>query len=112
MFDEDLARPVVEIRDFETDYLEYEVYTFGNESIVIPIRDEHREASILERLAEERIMHYVKRFDKGAEIEITGPKSVIVRVHRNAIPKIIGRSGKNISKLENKLGLRIDVQEI
>ncbi len=112
MFDEDLARPVVEIRDFETGYLEYEVYTFGNESIVIPIRDEHREASILERLAEERIMHYVKRFDKGAEIEITGPKSVIVRVHRKAIPKIIGRNGKNISKLEDKLGLRIDVQEI
>jgi ATPase len=112
MIGEDLARPVVEIKDFETGYLEYDVFTFGNESVVVPVRSEYREASTVEQLAEERIMHYIRRYDKGAEVEITGPNSAIVRVHRGVIPKIIGKSGKNIARLENKLGLRIDVQEI
>jgi ATPase len=112
MIGEDLARPVVEIKDFETGYLEYDVFTFGNESVVVPVRSEYREASTVEQLAEERIMHYIRSYDKGAEVEITGPNSAIVRVHRGVIPKIIGKSGKNIARLENKLGLRIDVQEI
>ena len=112
MIGEDLARPVVEIKDFETGYLEYDVFTFGNESVVVPIRSQYKESSTVEQLAEERIMYYIKRYDKGAEVEITGPNSVIVRVHRGVIPKIIGKSGKNIARLENKLGLRIDVQEI
>jgi ATPase len=112
MIGEDLARPVVEIKDFETGYLEYDVFTFGNESVVVPVRSQFRESSTVEQLAEERIMYYIKRYDKGAEVEITGPNSAIVRVHRSVIPKIIGKNGKNIARLENKLGLRIDVQEV
>ncbi len=34
----DLARPVVEIRDFITNKLEYEIYTFGEETVVVPIK--------------------------------------------------------------------------
>ncbi len=34
----DLARPVVEVRDFERGYLEYEMFTFGGEKVVVPVR--------------------------------------------------------------------------
>ncbi|MFO7837208.1 MAG: ATPase, T2SS/T4P/T4SS family [Candidatus Thorarchaeota archaeon] len=34
----DLARPVVEIRDFEQGILEHEVFSFGGEKIVVPVR--------------------------------------------------------------------------
>ncbi|MFW9769617.1 MAG: ATPase, T2SS/T4P/T4SS family [Candidatus Thorarchaeota archaeon] len=34
----DLARPVVEVRDFERGVLEYEIFTFGGEKVVVPVR--------------------------------------------------------------------------
>ncbi len=33
MVEQDLARPVIEIRDFESNSLEYEIYTFGEENV-------------------------------------------------------------------------------
>jgi predicted PilT family ATPase len=34
----DLARPVVEVREFERGVLEYEMFTFGGEKVVVPVR--------------------------------------------------------------------------
>lgn len=34
----DLARPVVEVRDFEVGALEYEIFSFGGEKVVVPVR--------------------------------------------------------------------------
>jgi predicted PilT family ATPase len=36
----DLSRPVVEVRDFETGILEFEMFTFGGERIVVPVQGE------------------------------------------------------------------------
>lgn len=38
----DLARPVVEVRDFEAGVLEYEMFTFGGEKVVVPVRGSAR----------------------------------------------------------------------
>jgi len=35
--DKDLARPVIEVRDFSTNELEYEMYSFGQDIVVNPI---------------------------------------------------------------------------
>ncbi len=40
----DLARPVVEVRDFERGALEYEMFSFGGEKVVVPVRGESRTA--------------------------------------------------------------------
>ncbi|MFH1285466.1 MAG: PINc/VapC family ATPase, partial [Candidatus Micrarchaeota archaeon] len=37
MIEADLARPVIDVRDFETNELEYEIYTFGEETVVLPV---------------------------------------------------------------------------
>jgi len=37
MFEADLARPVIEVRDFETKTLEYEIYTYGEQVVVMPV---------------------------------------------------------------------------
>ena len=42
MTEQDLARPIVEIFNFETQELEYEIYTYGEENIVIPILEMKR----------------------------------------------------------------------
>ena len=43
MFERDLARPVIEIQDFETQNLEYEIYTFGEENVIIPVSSNKHE---------------------------------------------------------------------
>ncbi|MFX1326919.1 MAG: ATPase, T2SS/T4P/T4SS family [Promethearchaeota archaeon] len=39
--DKDLARPVVEVRDFKNDRLEFEIYNFGNDVVVNPIESKY-----------------------------------------------------------------------
>ena len=45
MFERDLARPVIEIQDFETSRLEYEIYTFGEENVIIPVSKNNHQKS-------------------------------------------------------------------
>jgi ATPase len=108
MTEQDLARPVVDVRDFENDRLEYEIYTFGEENVVMPVASE--EIDSIKRLAEERIREFVRRFDRNAEVEIIGRDKAIIRVDRDAIPIIIGKSGTTIKELEKMLNIHIDVE--
>ncbi len=110
MTEQDLARPVIEVRNFEDHNLEYEIYTYGEENIVIPISKEAKSGGI-ERLAESKIRDTIRRFDSDAEIEILSNNSIRVRVDKDAIASLIGRGGSTISELERALGVHIDVEE-
>jgi len=107
MVGEDFIRPVVEVRDFETNELKYEIYTFGEENVIVEVT-KASERSPIERLAAERILQEIKRFERGAEVEVRN-NVALVRVNADAIPKLIGKKGKNISKLEERLGIKIEV---
>ena len=37
MTEDDLARPIVEVKDFASGLVEYEIYTYGEENIVVPV---------------------------------------------------------------------------
>ena len=111
MTEEDLARPVIEIRDFETGNLEYEIYTFGNENVVVPVSEFKEKPKPLEKLAEEKILDEIRRFDPNAEVELKD-NYAIVKVSRKAIPRLVGKGGLTISRLEKKLGIRLEVQPI
>ncbi|OIO20793.1 hypothetical protein AUJ17_05615 [Candidatus Micrarchaeota archaeon CG1_02_47_40] len=118
MVEEDLARPVIEVKEFETGKLEYEIYKFGEETVVLPISEEMEKASarasepIDEEAAAQRIEKALGRIVKhGYELEFRGRKAVI-HVHKKDIPKIIGRGGENISRIEKEVGVKIDVKEI
>jgi len=104
-----LARPVIEVRNFENHSLEYEIYTYGEENIVIPISKEAKSGGI-ERLAESKIRDTIRRFDSDAEIEILSNNSIRVRVDKSVMPSIIGRGGATINDLEKDLGVHIDVE--
>jgi len=109
MTEQDLARPVIDVRDFETGKLEYEIYTFGEENVVVPISKESEHDGV-KRLAEGRILELVRRFDRGAEVEIVSKDKAVVKVDKNAIPLLIGRGGATVNELERMLGIRIDVE--
>lgn len=108
MTEQDLARPVIEVRNFENHNLEYEIYTYGEENIVIPVSKETK-GSPIERLAESKIKEAIRRFDPNAEIEIL-QNGVRVRVDKYSIPSLIGRGGTNINELQRTLGVHIDVE--
>ena len=109
MTEEDLARPVVEVRSFETGELKYEIYTYGEENVVVPIEAEKKKVSKIHELAKKEIFRHIKNYDSDARINFVGDNKVAIEVEAKAIPKLIGRKGRNIEKLEKKLGLKIEV---
>ncbi|MEM5847188.1 MAG: PINc/VapC family ATPase [Candidatus Aenigmatarchaeota archaeon] len=109
MTEADLARPVVEVRDFETDKLEYEIYTYGEENVIVPVSEKEK-VSALRKLASERILQEIRKFDSNAEVEFVSDEKVLVRVDNEVIPRLIGRNGSMISKIEEKLGISIEVE--
>ena len=44
--------------------------------------------------------------------EVVSQHKAVVRVPAKDIPAIIGKQGQNIDKIEDKLGINIDVQEL
>lgn len=108
MVEADLARPVVEVKDFESGMLEYEIYTFGEESIVIPVTTSKPSAA--KRLAAERIMDEIAKFDPRAEVEIVSENNARVRVDNKVIARLIGKEGATINNIQDRLGIHIDVE--
>jgi len=108
MTEQDLARPVIEIRDFEDNALEYEIYTFGEENVIIPISKSSTKFGI-EKLAEDKVRDTFRRFDPNVEVEILSGNSVKVMVSKQYMSTVIGRGGSTISELEKMLKLHIDV---
>ena len=108
MTEADLARPLVEVRDFETGKLEYEIYTYGDQTVVIPVTGAERKPAA-QRLAAEKVMEEIRRWDPQAQVEFLSDDKVQVKVANDVIPKIIGKEGKTVKALEQKLGVSIDV---
>ena len=108
MTEQDLARPVIDIRDFEDNTLEYEIYTFGEENVIVPVPKKTAKFGI-EKLAEDKVRDTFRRFDPQAEVEILSGNSVKVKVRKQFIASVIGRGGATINDLEKILKVHIDV---
>lgn len=108
MTEADLTRPVVEVRNFEDGKLVYEIYTYGEENIVVPVGE--KTLSPLQKLAKEKILYVMKKYDPNTRVEFLSDNRVRVKVSNKIVPRLIGKGGTNISKLEETLGISIDVQ--
>ncbi|RNJ79134.1 MAG: ATPase [Nitrosopumilus sp. H8] len=108
MTESDLARPVIEIRDFADGTLEHEIYTFGEENVIVPVSKRDKKPG-LEKLAEDKIREVFKRYDPGATVEVLSDNKVRVFADEGCIASIIGRGGSNIGEIERSLGVRVDV---
>ena len=108
MTESDLARPVIEIRNFENNVLEHEIYTFGEENVIVPVTKQGETVGI-QKLAEDKIKDYFQKYDSNVQVDILSENRVKVSVHEDCIASIIGRGGTNINEIEKFLNVHIDV---
>ncbi len=119
MEERDLSRPVIEVLDFETGELVNEIYTYGDQTIVMDIEmveqskidKMKREKSPVQLIAEKEILRRLKKLvpKTAMEVSLVNDKRVTVYVNKKHVPKIIGKGGKRIAELEKKIGLSINV---
>jgi ATPase len=106
----ELARPVVEVRDFISGDLEYEIYTFGEQTVVVPVkklRKGYMRGSIGSSIVEE-----VEKAIPGATASLEGDTLWIIVNRENAIS--VGKKFLKLKKKFEKLygvNVRLKVEE-
>ncbi|MCD6299340.1 MAG: Flp pilus assembly complex ATPase component TadA [Thermoplasmata archaeon] len=112
MEDADLARPVIVVRDFRTKKDLYEIYTYGEQVVVMAVGGEKAKNS-LEKLAEMSLRSIIERYVDGrVKVEVKSDSSAMVYVEERNIPRIIGKAGKTISRIEEEAGIKLNVQPL
>ncbi|MGZ7042991.1 MAG: PIN domain-containing protein [Methanobacterium sp.] len=112
MIEADLARPVIEIKDFDTGDLINEIYTYGEQTIVMEVKETTYEKTPVQKIAEREIIKEVKKTVPGARIEVDmkSDKRATVWLDEEYIPKLIGKKGKTIDEVEKRIGISIGVE--
>jgi len=108
MTESDLARPVIEIRNFADNVLEHEIYTFGEENVIVPVSKRSQKAGI-EKLAEDKVRETFKRYDPNVEVEFLSDNRVKIFIDEQYIASVIGKGGSNINEIEKFLKIHVDV---
>jgi ATPase len=110
MTESDLARPVIEVYNFDTQQLQFEIYTFGEQVVVMEVAK--RRSPRVDRNAIRSLENEIHRLvpDADIHIEMVGNRAKVYADPMD-VPYIIGKRGKIVTRLESKLGMKIDVIE-
>lgn len=120
MKEADLARPVIEVRDFESGELKNEIYTYGEQTIVMDLDLVNNPSisgnkSSVDNIAEKEILRRIKSFlpkKSKVEVEVISPDRANIYIPEKLVPKIIGKNGKRIAEIEEKIGISLGVEVI
>ncbi|MFB6185060.1 MAG: PINc/VapC family ATPase [Haloarculaceae archaeon] len=113
LMEEDLARPVIVVSDFETGRPAYEIYTFNRQVVTVPLQEDGgaETESGVDRIAKQEVEREIRSIAHGhVEVELRGPNTAVVWVEEGDISQVIGKGGGRISDVENRLGIDIDVR--
>ncbi|MFB6155331.1 MAG: PINc/VapC family ATPase [Haloferacaceae archaeon] len=110
---EDLARPVIQVRDFETGRPTYEIYTFNRQVVTVPVGGEDGRESGVSRIARQEIEREIRSVARGhVDVELQGNDRAVVYVEEDDISYVIGKGGGRIQDIEERLGIDIDVRTL
>ena len=110
MLEADLTRPVIEIRDFIDTTLEYEIYTYGEEKVIIPVIEIEKKERQTKDVSMNKLKESYAKYEGDMDIEMLSSKRALIKTDKKNIPEIIGRNGQNIMDMEKRLGIKIDVE--
>ena len=106
----DLTRPVVQVKNFDTGEVEYEIYVFGERTFVVPLKGKERSRDYVVNSMINRILgKYVPLEDIKIE-SYNG--EVIIGVPSQIMNTVVKRTRKKLQKLEEKLGKRITIRPV
>ncbi len=114
MNSEDLARPVIVVTGFFSKQAEYEIYTFWEQIVVVPITSEMQSANNEKSSMNEYAKHAIqlklqKLLPCDFLLKIKSSKSLQLYIPSDYKWRIIGKAGNVIAQLEKSIWLNIDV---
>lgn len=107
----DLSRPVIEVREFPSNRMTHEIFSFGEQIVVVPAT-EGAEASPTRRLAAAELARVISRWT-GARVHhvaMASDTAATVYVDDSAIGAVVGQGGSGVKGLEEETGLKIKVK--
>ncbi|MCZ7355941.1 MAG: PINc/VapC family ATPase [Candidatus Methanoperedens sp.] len=112
MVEQDLARPVITVADFETWSVEYEIYTYGEQVVVMPVSEIKEKRPGTWTLAADAMRKEIQKFTRGSvDVKVDSDSSATVYMDEEDIPGVIGKGGKNIDQIEKRLGIHLEIRE-
>lgn len=119
MESEDLARPVIVVTSFLTKQVEYEIYTFGEQIVVMPLLGDANGENKVTSKSKSAISEYAKqtimqKLDKILPcdflVRVKWASTLALYIPESFKGRIIGKSWANINSLEKQLWLNIDIK--
>lgn len=121
------ARPVLVVHENSRKEPEIEIYRFEGETLVMPLNSAEDESPIPTapavqeveesgenvswKVAEKEIQREIGRYTDGPiEVSIISDNKAVVYIEDKDVPAAIGKGGKNVSAIVNKLGIGIDIR--
>ena len=99
----ELARPVVEVRDFLTGELEYEIYTFGEQTVVVPVK------RVKKSMYRDKAIELVKKMLPFADIDLEDG-TAIVKIPRSVFSASVSRKLRRLERRLESLGISLRVK--
>jgi ATPase len=114
MMSEDLARPVVQIKSFFSNTLVYEMYSFGEQIVVVPISGDTKKAAKsrgMQKYAKEAIEQKLQQIlPCDFLLGIVGTHDINIYIPEMYKARVIGKAGVAIQDLEKQMDLHIHVK--
>ncbi|MDD1665172.1 MAG: Flp pilus assembly complex ATPase component TadA, partial [Methanomicrobiales archaeon] len=113
-------RPVIFVKNQETGAIEFEVFRHEGETIVMPVKQEEEpkpaagargEERLSRKLLEKEVQREIGRYTAGyVDVHMISDNKAVVYIEDKDVPAAIGKGGKNVSGIVNKLSVGIDIR--
>jgi ATPase len=118
-------RPVTMVSDYETGELLFEIFKYDSETIVMPVMKPITVAAPLKppvmqkeaaetsawKISERDIQREIGRYTEGfVDVHMLSDTKAVVYIEDKDVPAAIGKGGKNIAGIVNKVGIGIDIR--
>jgi ATPase len=112
MVEADLARPVIVVRDFITKQACFEIYTYGEQVVVMPLdAASGGKTSAKDKFAAEGLRASLRRWVDGPyDVEMSSEGSATLYVPERDIPGLIGKGGSHVKQIEEAVGVKLDIR--
>jgi ATPase len=117
--------PVTTIQDYETGEIVFEIFKYDSETIVMPVMHpgamgaplrtpvvpKEEEESSSWKITEKEIQREIGRYTDGyVDVHMLNDNKAVVYIEDKDVPAAIGKGGKNIAAIVNKVGIGIDIR--